>query len=59
MKQQKAILLELTSDGLTSCWLMCVLSCADSEIDGITLLLLVDFVFKDCVSGAGLIKQNH
>lgn len=39
---------------------MRVLSRADSKmIDGIALLLLVDSVFKDCVSGAGLIKQKH
>ena len=39
---------------------MRVLSRADREmIDGIILLLLVDSVFKDCVSGAGLIKQKH
>lgn len=38
---------------------MRVWSCADSKIDGITLLLPVDSVFKDCVSGAGLIKQKH
>ena len=59
MKQQKAFLLKLTSDGLINCWIMRVLSCADSETDAITLLLLVDSVFKGCVSGAGLIKQKH